>query len=514
MTADSELSEPRQRETADESPLSPSVQCTIPEDFVRALGKATTLASPELSSALSLFLSVKAPQSEPGENERSPEESVTRNKDPRAEAAPGEQPTATEPLREGPHPRLAEIAKMTQPGRYDEIDFLGAGGMGVVTRVFDRVLGREAAMKVLESQRSGTIGTLRFLEEAQITGQLDHPGVVPVHDFGVEADGSKSYFTMKLVRGESLAFLIATHHKFGLYGRPLERLLGAFTRVCEAIAFAHSRRVIHRDLKPDNILIGSHGQVYVMDWGLAIVLNGGRPSETVEPPKHEIAGTPSFMAPEQAHGHVSALSPRTDIFGLGAMLYAILTGKGPHHAATSIASLEKARKCVIDETTLEDAPPELARITMKALSPDPEDRYASAEELGQDIEAFLRGGGWFRTRTYAAGETIIAEGEPGSVAYVLATGRCEVFKTVDGQKVPLRVLEPGDVFGETAVFTAKPRSATVVALEPCSVKIVTRDALDRELDRNPWMGAFVRAVAERFREADAKLVSIRPATSE
>ena len=204
MTAESELSEPRQRETAEESPPSPSVQCTIPEDFVRALGKATTLASPGLSSALSLFLSVKAPQSEPVENERSPDESVTRNKDPRAEAAPVEEPRATEPRREGTHPRLAEIAKMTQPGRYDEIDFLGAGGMGVVTRVFDRVLGREAAMKVLESQRSGTIGTLRFLEEAQITGQLDHPGVVPVHDFGVEADGSKSYFTMKLVRGESL----------------------------------------------------------------------------------------------------------------------------------------------------------------------------------------------------------------------------------------------------------------------------------------------------------------------
>jgi serine/threonine-protein kinase len=367
-------------------------------------------------------------------------------------------------------------------------------------------------MKSLDTRESGDAAVLRFLEEAQITGQLDHPGVVPVHDFGISDDDGRAYFTMKLVRGEPLSILIAAHQRFGLAGRPLERLLGAFVRVCEAIAFAHTRGVVHCDLKPDNILIGSHGQVYVMDWGLALVLEGGRPSERVIR-KREVAGTPAYMAPEQAHADVAAIGPRTDVYGLGAVLFAILTGRGPHHAETSAAALEGARTGSVDESRLESAPPELARIALRALAPRREDRYASVEELGRDVEEFLRGGGWFRTRAYEAGEVILEEGEPGSVAYVLADGRCEVFKTVEGVKVPLRVLEAGDVFGETAVFTSKPRSATVVALTPCTVKIVTRDALERELERNPWMGAFVRAVAERFREADEKLTSLRPPAS-
>lgn len=431
-------------------------------------------------------------------------------KDPaQKESQPPTRATTQREVDEGQAERLRSIAAMSQPARYSEVGFLGAGGMGVVSSVADRLLGREVAMKSLDTRESGDAAVLRFLEEAQITGQLDHPGVVPVHDFGLTAANERAYFTMKLVRGEPLSVLIAAHQRFGLAGRPLEKLLGAFCRVCEAIAFAHTRGVVHCDLKPDNILVGSHGQVYVMDWGLALVLEGGRPSERVIR-KREVAGTPAFMAPEQARADVAAIGPRTDVYGLGAVLFAILSGRGPHHAESSTAALESAREGRVDESRLDSAPPELARITLRALSLLAEDRHASAEELGRDVEEFLRGGGWFRTRTYDAGETILEEGEPGSVAYVLASGRCEVFKTVDGVKVPLRVLEAGDVFGETAVFTSKPRSATVVALTDCTVKIVTRDALERELERNPWMGAFVRAVAERFREADEKLTSLRP----
>lgn len=467
---------------------SDSVLCTIPDEIARIVGppSAASVAAVE------------------------PHRSEVRH------SAHGSQPptraSSREQIPDEGAERLRRIAAMSQPDRYRELDFLGAGGMGVVSSVADRLLGREVAMKSLDTRESGDAAVLRFLEEAQITGQLDHPGVVPVHDFGISDDDGRAYFTMKLVRGEPLSILIAAHQRFGLAGRPLERLLGAFVRVCEAIAFAHTRGVVHCDLKPDNILIGSHGQVYVMDWGLALVLEGGRPSERVIR-KREVAGTPAYMAPEQAHADVAAIGPRTDVYGLGAVLFAILTGRGPHHAETSAAALEGARTGSVDESRLESAPPEVARIALRALSPRPEDRYASADELGRDVEEFLRGGGWFRTRAYEAGEVILEEGEPGSVAYVLADGRCEVFKTVEGVKVPLRVLEAGDVFGETAVFTSKPRSATVVALTPCTVKIVTRDALERELERNPWMGAFVRAVAERFREADEKLTSLRPPAS-
>lgn len=456
----------------------------MPDEVARAL--ATTAAS---ASEISLFLSLDGAERSTKAVPSGPKSEVSAPKSRDSDA------------------RLAEIASMSQPTRYEEIDHLGAGGMGVVKRVFDRVLGRDTAMKILDRSESGTVGTLRFLEEAQITGQLDHPGIVPVHDFGIASDGQRSYFTMKLVRGDSLQVLISTHHKFGLSGRPLEKLLTAFTRVCEAVAFAHARRVVHRDLKPDNILIGSHGQVYVMDWGLAMLLGSGRLSQR-RPGDHEIAGTPSYMAPEQARGHLDDITPRTDVFGLGAVLYAILTGQPPFKAETSIAALARARACDLDVGLLDAAPPELARITIKAMSKDPEERYPTAEELGRDIEEFFRGGGWFRTQDFAAGQAIITEGEPGSVAYVISSGRCRVFRTIDGEEITLRELGPGEVFGETAVFTSKPRSASVVAIEPTSVRVVTREALDRELDRNPWMGAFVRAVAERFREADEKLISV------
>jgi serine/threonine-protein kinase len=448
-----------------------------------------------------LFLSIEAPdEAEAAQALRPAEESGVA---PRGEVESGAHASQ----------RLREIAQLSQPGRYQELDMLGRGGMGTVHRVVDRVLGRETAMKAIEGPlASRPLDVLRFLEEAQITGQLDHPGIVPVHDFGIGADGSRAYFTMKLVRGDTLTRLISVHHTFGLAGRALEKLLGAFLRVCEAVAFAHARRVVHRDLKPDNILVGSHGQVYVMDWGLARVVDGGRPSEKATPSRPTVvAGTPAYMAPEQAQGRVDDIDQRTDVFGLGATLYAILTGQGPFHSDDPHVALERARRCDVrlPDGEQDDSPPELVRIAAKALAENPRDRYQSAEELARDVETFMRGGGWFVTRRYEPGAVIIAEGEPGSAAYVLTEGKCEVYKMIDGHRVTLRTLSPGDVFGETAVFTQKPRSATVVALEPVTVKIVTRDSLERELERSPWMGAFVRAVAERFREADEKLSSRR-----
>lgn len=480
----------------------PTVECSIPETVARVLASEQSTHG-DGGSNVPLYLSIEAP----------------RAHDPAPPGAEGDEsrvaPRAGTAESQDQY-RLREIADLSQPHRYQQGEVLGRGGMGVVHRVVDKVLGRESAMKVIDGPlATRPLEVLRFLEEAQITAQLDHPGIVPVHDFGIRADGDHAYFTMKLVRGDTLAQLIAVHRTFGLQGRPMERLLGIFVRICEAIAFAHSRRVLHRDLKPDNVLVGSHGQVYVMDWGLARVM-AGRPSEgtfsaSQSPKPRTIAGTPAFMAPEQARGEVERVGTHSDIFGLGAILYAILTGHGPFHAATSEQSLQRAQRgeLVGADAGFDDAPPELVRITMKALALEPEDRYGTAEELARDVETFLRGGGWFATRRFAAGETIIEEGEPGSAAYVLTEGRCEVYKNVDGARIKLRTLEPGDVFGETAVFTAKPRSATVVAIEPTTVKIVTRDSLERELDRSPWMGAFVRAVAERFREADERLSTKR-----
>jgi serine/threonine-protein kinase len=146
---------------------------------------------------------------------------------------------------------------------------------------------------------------------------------------------------------------------------------------------------------------------------------------------------------------------------------------------------------------------------MKALSKRREDRYASVAEFREDVEDFLRGGGWFATQVFSPGSVIVQQGDPAEVAYIIVSGSCEVFKTTEGARSLLRVLGPGDVFGETAILTGEPRSASVVAVDEVTTKVVTREALERELGRGSWAGAFVKALAERFRDVDEKLARLR-----
>jgi hypothetical protein len=290
------------------------------------------------------------------------------------------------------------------------------------------------------------------------------------------------------------------------------------------VSFAHSRRVVHRDLKPDNVMVGTHGQVYVMDWGVARLLAApsdlaatqivqvegrGRARPCTE--ENAIIGTPDYMAPEQARGEEREIDERSDVFGLGGILYYLLTGLGPYSDTKSGFGL--AQRGPVDPP--EDhgvwlrLPPGLCHIAMRALAEEKHRRYQSVEELRQSVEAFLQGGGWFATHRFRAGELIVCEGELGESAYIITEGQCEVYRVEDGEKCRLRELGPGEVFGETAVLTRKPRTATVAALTDVSVKIVTRTSLENELRQNPWLDAFVRSLAERFREVDAEVASHR-----
>ncbi len=401
--------------------------------------------------------------------------------------------------------------------RYDDEGTIGSGGMGVVHSVSDRVLHRSVAMKVLDGSSSRWL-VQRFIEEAQITGQLDHPNIVPVHDLGVVAEGSSLYFTMKRVEGTTLTEYFAQLHGARLDARVLEDALGVVLKVCEAMAFAHSRGVIHRDLKPENIMVGSHGQVYVMDWGVALLVSGKRLQSGKAPltsdaaglsDEGEIAGTPSHMAPEQARGAVSRIDERTDVYGIGGVLYDLLTGRGPHAAASIEESLESALLGTVPEPTelgmWPELPPELCRITMRALAHSPDDRYQSVRELAEALSQLLRGGGWFAERSYHAGELVFAEGAEGDSAFIVVSGKCEAFKEIDGNNTAIREMGPGDVFGELAVLAETPRTAGVVALTALTLRVVTKESLERELDRNPWLGRFVTTLAERFLEADQRL---------
>src|SRR5262249_20488378 len=234
-------------------------------------------------------------------------------------------------------------------GRHQLLDPIGRGGMGAVLRGHDPDLGRELAVKVLLPQHRGNRGLVRrFLEEAQICGQLQHPGVPPVHELGRLDDG-RPYFTMKLVRGRTLAALLAERPDPAAE-RP--HFLAIFEQVCQTVAYAHEKGVLHRDLKPANVMVGRFGEVQVMAWGLAKVLTPagrGREAPETAPAEEpsvvqtagsgpagpqtqagEVLGTFAYMPPEQARGEAGWLDERCDVFSLGAVLCAVLTGRPPY----------------------------------------------------------------------------------------------------------------------------------------------------------------------------------------
>jgi serine/threonine protein kinase/WD40 repeat protein len=371
---------------------------------------------------------------------------------------PSEPPDAGAPHPRQPRTRarLLEIAAHSPgAGRYVVRGEIARGGMGRILRVWDDDLQRELAMKVIHLGRPITRdepeGTpewealCRFLEEAQITGQLEHPGIVPVHEIGTDAQG-QVYYTMPLVRGRDLKSIFELVRR-GREGWTQTRALGVLLKVCEAVAYAHERLVLHRDLKPANIMVGRFGETWVMDWGLARALDplravasqaagegahargavahaaGERAAQrgeelrargalrrareaaqraAVRPEAHaptscdQAIGTPGYMAPEQALGNAPP-SPACDVYSLGAILYHLLTGSMPYElpapscAADTIVQrlIEGPPRAVL---ALEPhAPKDLAAICEKAMARDPAQRYASALELAEELRRHLEG---------------------------------------------------------------------------------------------------------------------------
>lgn len=403
-------------------------------------------------------------------------------------------------------PRI-EIRLTDDRGRLTDHGEIGRGGMGVVHRVRDEHIERYAALKRPHDHLRDSVEAMRsFVREAQVLGQLDHPNVVPLYDLSVDDDGKPVHFMMKLVHGDTLHHRVVSQKVDERSEEELRDLLQVLCKVCDAIAFAHGQGILHRDLKPENVMIGSHGQVYVMDWGIAGLGErppGSSPSRSGD--ASEIGGTPQYMAPEQAWGDRAKISERTDVFALGAILYFILTGKAPNRAPSSREAWERARACDIKPPAelVPDAvvPPRLAQIAMHALARDPNDRHPSVEAFKGEIERFLRSGLWYAARSFPAGTLILREGDEGELAFIIVRGQCEVFR---GDQV-LRTMGPGDVFGEMAILTDGKRTASVRAIDDVEAMVVSRESLLRELGEDSWLGALVRALAARFRELEQRL---------
>ncbi|MBN2491410.1 MAG: tetratricopeptide repeat protein [Planctomycetes bacterium] len=295
--------------------------------------------------------------------------------------------------------------------RYEILGAVGHGGMGEVLKGRDQDLGRVVAIKLLsDCHRDNPAMARRFVAEAQIGGQLQHPGIVPVHELGLTAD-ERPYFTMRLVEGRTLAALLDERPAASHAHR---RFLGIYGKVLEAMAYAHARGVIHRDLKPSNIMVGAFGEVQVMDWGLSKVLleedggaggNGAAGSDEAIPAPAQarstgdrsetgsVMGTPAYMPPEQARGEVEKLDERSDVFSLGAILCEILTGEPPYAGDDAAAIRAEARAARLDRAAARlrgsGADPELIAIARRCLAPEREARYGDAGKVAAAFSAHL-----------------------------------------------------------------------------------------------------------------------------
>ncbi len=290
---------------------------------------------------------------------------------------------------------------------------IGRGGMGMVLVAYDRDFRRRVAMKVMKGRGMSAARLSRFLEEAQATAQLEHPNIAPVYDLGTQAGGAP-FFTMKWIRGRDLKHIIDAREP----EHTLIRLVQILQQAAMGIHFANSRGVIHRDLKPQNVMVGSYGEVIVVDWGLAKIL--GRSAEPgAVPPMAPVAesenappstargdegrltlegsiqGSPAYMSPEQARGDVAEIDARTDVFGLGAILYEILTGVPPYKDPSPQVAKGKARRGEIsspsERTPERSIPPELDLICRRSLAPRKEDRFQSARELHDALQRYVEG---------------------------------------------------------------------------------------------------------------------------
>lgn len=312
---------------------------------------------------------------------------------------------------------LLTVARNGSEKRYKDQKEIAHGGIGTIHQVTDANIGRNVAMKVLRGEDPTGQKIIRFIEEAQVTGQLDHPNIVPVHEIGINAEG-QPFFTMKLVQGRSLQEILdgirlGTVDLVSRYS--LTELLNVFLKICDAVAFAHARGVIHRDLKPANIMAGAFGEVLVMDWGLAKVLGQGD-KETGRKGEEEIdaihslrsdqalgdtgegkiQGTLAYMPPEQAEGRREAMGPHSDVYSLGAILYQILCLDPPIQGDTFNKALDNIKAGLIlpperRNILRRDIPLELSAVAMKALSREISGRYNNVDALAQDVRLFLEG---------------------------------------------------------------------------------------------------------------------------
>ncbi|MCA9685878.1 MAG: protein kinase [Myxococcales bacterium] len=405
---------------------------------------------------------------------------------------------------------IRDAARGAPHGRIDRfmvLGRLGEGGMGTVFLGQDLQLDRKVAIKLLHGGAS-QVSHARLVREAQAMAKLSHPNVVAVYDVG--RHNGQVWIAMEYVPGETLGAWVRAKE------RGQREILANWIAAGHGLAAIHAAGLIHRDIKPSNIMIGRHGAVYMVDWGLARpyldpsastsalreALTAASEPDWLRDMAPLGGGTPAFIAPEQARDEPP--TPASDIFALGAVLYFILTGQGPFHDDSPERALERARACdyPLPSQLRSDISPALEAIVLRAMSADPRRRHADAEELGAALTRYLRDGGWdFTELTVPAGTYVLRQGEAADAAYIIVDGRCEVSREENGQTRVLRIMEAGEVFGETAILAGSPRTASVKALSDLTLYAIRGEVFTREVGNwNPLVAQFVKTLALRAGE--------------
>ena len=420
------------------------------------------------------------------------------------------------------------------PGKYVHQGAVGKGGMGEVLVCIDRDTRRQIAMKrMLPAAASDTRRRARFVEEAQVTAQLEHPNIVPVYELAKDAEGNV-YYTMKLLKGRSLADILDAVRD-GKERSDLSELLHMFLHVCDGIGFAHSRGVLHRDLKPDNIMAGDFGEVLVMDWGLAKIVGREdiRADDLVTSSRGEhgerltkdgtTMGTPCYMPPEQAEGKLEVIDHRSDIYSLGAILYEVLTLEPPFSGKTMRAVLAQVINASIvpprKRAPGRHIPRELSAIAMKCMAGAPEERYQSVGELRRDISLFLEG----RSVSAAPDRFLRALVKLGkrnkgvsaaiavaatviicvvSLAFVRVTGAME--RAVQGEQEALAAKEKQRATALTASEALAKQAVRAAEQGRLAEADVRADASVKVMPGGPWGHYALAMVASERRDLDAQ----------
>lgn len=398
--------------------------------------------------------------------------------------------------------------------RYERVESLGEGGFGAVVRDFDCHLHRSIARKIPHAEHNTkNFDFERFLlNEARLLSYLNHPGIVPIFDAYVDPEGNFCY-TMQVLEGRDLYSVIRDYYDQRKY-LPLSEALQIFTKVCETMAFVHDKGVLHLDLKPENVMVGTYGEVLVLDWGTARLYDNRLYMARLANASKEAAfemedampsgvATISYAPLEQICSPREELRPTADIFSAGALLYYCLTLHFPYAGDTTEAYSKslRTRTPVPLAERRGDIPQHLSQLCMSMLQRDPASRPQSFHEVLTELRALSEAGGGFPTHVYQAGEVLMHEGEYGNFALHILEGEVEISIQVDGKKRVLTRRESGDVIGELAVFSGGERTATVTALSPTRVKILHRKQIEDELEKlNPWISHMVRGLSNKFKE--------------